>query len=916
VKEHEPPVGARRWLESTLEPLGVVGESIAGDLRSEWRALADRIGRRGADGWYRRQALGIVVRVLRDRWIGSGPLHPGTTRGARKRSREVWSMRGLLNEIRQVGRSLVRARQYALAAVLTLALAVAANVIVFSVTNSILLEPLSYPGAGRLLALRHAAPGLGYPRFGISPGLYYQYRENVTGIESSGLYATMTMNVTSPSAPPERVSVLASTYSLFDALAVSPSIGRGFSAEEDSPGAAGVVVLGHDFWQIRYGGSPSVIGTMLTVNGEDRLVVGAMPAGFSFPQRDMALWVPLRIDLASSNPGNFAFEAVARMGPSSTLAQVQTQLESVTSRLADAYPDESGLRAFLETGRFAPIPRPLKEEIVGDLRQPLLILLGTAALVLLIACANVTNLFLVRAENRQRDVAVRSALGASRGLLARVFLAESVLISVAAGAIGLVIGAAGVGSLVRLAPPNLPRIAEVAIRPAVVGYAAAMTIVIAFLLALIPALRMTRPAVLALVSRSGARATAGRERHRARQALVVVQTALAVVLLVGSGLMLRTFSQLRSIDPGFEADGLLTFRVSLPGATYAAPPAAARFHDRVLEQLRGLPGVQSAGAISEAPLATQASGTAFAVEDHPVSANELNPMFWYTSVSQGYFETMKIPVLAGEIFDNAEREANRRAIVISKSIAQKFWPGENPVGKRIRGGDPSVTQWNTVIGVVGDVHERRLQDEPGLMIYFPTLSADQVDPPTEQPNRPAALSMTYVVRGPHPDQLAGAIRNAVWQIDPNLPVAAVNTMSRIIADSMVQISFTMLALVIAATLALFLGAIGLYGVVSYIVTQRMREIGLRIALGAHPAAVRRMVVWQGFRLSVTGLAIGCAVALSLARLLGNLLYGTSPGDPLTFAAVVALLAAVGLVATWVPAMRASRVDPARTLNAE
>jgi putative ABC transport system permease protein len=914
--ERQPPRWVARCLGATLRPLGEVGESIADDLRSEWSALSAQDGRRRADRWYRRQAMGIVVRVVRDRWIGSGPFHPRTTKGARQRGREIWSMRGLLNEMRQVTRSLLRARQYAIAAVLTLALAVAANTIVFSVTNSILLEPLSYPEAGRLLVLRHAAPGLGYPRFGISPGLYYQYRENVTAIESSGLFATMTMNVTSPGSPPERVTALASTYTLFETLGITPVIGRGFGAEEDVPDAAGVVVLGHDFWQNRYGSNPSVIGSTVTVDGEDRLIVGVMPAGFSFPGRDMALWMPLRIDLATSSPGNFGFMAIARMRPSSTQAEVQTQLESVVGRLADAYPDQREFHAFLETGRFAPIPRPLKEDIVGDLRQPLLILLGTAGLVLLIACANVTNLFLVRAENRQRDVAVRSALGAGRGLLARVFLAESVLISTAAGVAGLAIGAIGIGSLVRLAPPNLPRIDEVAIRPTVVAYAAALTVVTALLLALIPALRMTRPAVLALVSRSGARTTAGRDRHRVRQVLVVVQTALAVVLLVGSGLMLRTFSQLRSIDPGFDADGVLTFRVSLPGSTYADAPAAARFHDRLLEQLRALPGVQSAGAITEAPLATQASGTAFAVEDHPVGADELNPMFWYTSVSQGYFETMKIPLLSGETFDNADREAKRRAIVISQSLAQRFWPGENPIGKRIRGGGDTTGEWSTVVGVAGNVHERRLQDEPGLMVYFPTLSSDLVDRPAGQPGRPPALSMTYVVRGSQPDQLGGAVRNAVWQLDPNLPIAAVNTMSRIVADSMVQISFTMLALVIAATLALFLGAIGLYGVISYIVSQRMREIGLRIALGANPASVRRMVVWQGFRLSVIGLGLGSAVALSLARLLGNLLYGTRPNDPLTFAAVLALLGFVGLVATWVPAMRAARVDPARTLNAD
>jgi putative ABC transport system permease protein len=905
-----------RCLRRVLSSLGEVGESIVGDLRSEHSGLVETEGRACADRWYARNAMGILMRVMADRVRGDGPFHPNGW-SARRGRKEMWSMGGLWNELRQAGRNLLRAPQYALAAILTLALAVAANTVVFSVTNSVLLEPLDYPESNRLIILTHSAAGLGYPRIGVSPGLYYQYRENLTAVESSGMYAVQTMNLTSDGAPPERVTALTSTYSLFEALKVPPLLGRGFTEEEDQPGASGTVVLSWQLWQDRFGGDRTILDRSIRVNGEERQVVGVMPQGFEFGDDEMALWVPLRLAIDGTDPGQFAFSAVVRLRPGATLPQLETQLNTAVRRLADAYPDERSFNAFLQAGRFAPTPKPLKDDIVGNLRQPLLILLGTGALVLLIACANVTNLFLVRAENRQRDISVRAALGAGRGLLMRHFLAESVLIALLAGIVGVVLGAFGVGALQRVAPPNLPRIGEVAIRPAVVLYAAGLTAFVAIVLALIPAIRLTRPAVLALVSRSGTRTTAGRERHRARQGLVVVQTALALVLLVGSGLMLRTFSQLRSVDPGFDPNDILTFRLSLPAATYRDAANAAAFHERLLERLRAIPGVQTAGAVGDLPLAFSGNGTSFQIEDHPVGPDELNPMLWYTSVTENYFDVMKIPVRTGEAFDAIGRESTRRAVIVNERLAEHFWPGQNPVGKRLRAGEGDSTRWSVIVGVVGNVHERSLETEPAEMVYYPMLTAPATEPPPDgSDNRPASRAMTFVLRSPRPEALVQPVRDAVWALDPTLPVAAVTTMTTIVDQSMVQTSFTMLALVIAAILALFLGAIGLYGVISYIVTQRTREIGLRIALGAHPAAVRRMIVWQGLRLSIIGLGAGCIVALGGAQVLASMLYGISPFDPVTFGAVVALLGGVGLFATWLPALRASRVDPARALQAE
>jgi predicted permease len=415
------------------------------------------------------------------------------------------------------------------------------------------------------------------------------------------------------------------------------------------------------------------------------------------------------------------------------------------------------------------------------------------------------------------------------------------------------------------------------------------------------------------VSRGGLRTTAGRERSRARQLLVVVQTALALVLLAGSGLMLRTFAQLRSIDPGFDPAEVLTFHIALPSASYPDARSAASFHEQLLQRVRALPGVEAAGAVGEIPLGNRNTGTAFDIDGQPVAPGALPPMLSYTYATEGYFDAMRIPLSSGAPFGHADHEVSRRGVIVSKAMADRFWPGQDPLGKRLRAsGDANA--WNEVIGVAGDVRDRRLQDDPSPRVYFPILRAPDGD--TITANETVARGMTYVVRSPRPEALANAVRNEVWAIDRDLPITSITTMRTLVAESMTQISFTMFALVIAAGLALFLGAVGLYGVISYMVTQRTREIGLRIALGAEASSVRRMVVLQGVRLSVAGLIIGSLAALGLTRVLSSLLFQTSPNDPATFAAVILVIASVSILSSWLPAQRATRVDPARSLQAE
>ncbi len=919
VPRTQPPALAEQLLRLCLEPLGDAGACMLGDLRQEHGEMARARGPHAAGAWYRRQVPGIALRVLRDRLLRSGPFYhpPHHGGGDRARRREAWSMTTIRKEAQHAIRSLARAPQYTVAAVLTLALAVAANTIVFSVVNAVLLKPLPYPHADRLVILRHTAPGLNYPRIDISPGMYREYRKDASDIEESAIYRQDNVNLTGDDASPERVVSLTASRTLFPTLGVSPVLGRGFTEEEDAPGGAPAVILSHALWQRRFGGDRAVLGRTLRVDGVARTVVGVMAPDFAFVTPDIMVYTPLAIDMPNAPPGSFAYDAVARLRPRISVNQLRVQLDGIIRRLGDVFADPQGqFKAFLKTGRFASSAVPLKEDITGDARRPLWILLGTAAFVLVIACANVTNLFLVRAEARQRDIAVRAALGAGRGRLARHFLLESSLLSLAAGAVGLLLGAVGLRVLLRVAPRNIPRLDEVRIDPVVMGYAVALVVIVALLLALIPAIRLTSPRALAVVSNSGTRTTAGRDRQRTRQLLVVLQTALALVLLTGSGLMLRTFAQLRAINPGFDAHDVLTFRLSLPAAGYPDAAAAASFHERLLERLRALPGVRAAGAVTDIPLGNSATGTGFLIEDHPPAQGELPPILWYGYASDGYFEAMRIPLLHGSAFESADREATRSAVVVSEALAQRFWPGQDAIGKRLRAADGS-QEWRTVVGVVGSVRIRNLREDPDPIVYYPLLSAPPVaghGNAGQAAPQPAARMMAFALRAPDPEAMAAAVRREVWALDPNLPIASISTLESMVAQSMVPIAFTMLALVIAASLALFLGAIGLYGVISYVVTQRTREIGLRMALGAEQRSVRRMVVWQGFRLSALGLVLGALSSFGLTRLLGSLLYNTSPHDWRTFVAVTALLGLVGLLASWVPARRAARIDPARALQ--
>ncbi|MGH7555817.1 MAG: ABC transporter permease, partial [Longimicrobiales bacterium] len=800
-------------------------------------------------------------------------------------------MDGTWSGMRYAARGLLRAPTFTIAAAVTLGLAIGANASIFSVVQGVLLKPLAFRDSDRLASVGHTAPGLGYDDFGVSPGTYSVYRDHGGVFESSGMYQAATVNVTGDDAPPDRVDAALATHDLFATLGVPASLGRSFDAAEDGPGGPKVVMLSHALWRERFGSDPGVIGKSLRVDGVSRTVVGVMPRDFIFPSPQTKLWLPLALDSAGMrSPGNFSFNAIARLRPGSSAARADVQLRPMVQRILEEFGGGGGdFAAFVNAGKLAPLVKSLKQQVVGEISRPLWILLGTVIFVFLIACANVTNLFLVRAEARQKEMAVRAALGAGRSGLIRHYLSESALIAVAGGIIGLGLAWVGLRALLAAAPPGIPRLSEISIDPMVLAFTFGVTGVAAVLLAVVPAIRLTSPNLMAGLSRSGRGSTAGRQRHRARQFLVVLQTALALVLLIGSGLMVRSFQKMRALDPGFSARDALTFRLTLPESSYADAARVELFHRQLLEKLRALPGVQGAGASTHLPLSTCCPGTAHVVEDHPVEPGTLPPMFWYAMTAPGYFDALGISLIEGRTFTVADADTASRVIVVSEPLARRFWPNYSALGKRIRfSGDTTARAFRTIVGVVGGVLDRDLEEEASELVYYPLSRREGT--------ADATRSMSYVVRGPGASALAPLVRREVWSLDSNLPIASTATMEEVLDESMVRTSFTMLALVVAAVIALFLGAIGLYGVISYLVTQRMGEIGIRLALGARPGQVRGMVVRQGVQLAALGLAIGFGGALGLTPLMKGILYGTEPTDAATFAVVSLLLAGFALLA--------------------
>ncbi|MCG6988889.1 MAG: ABC transporter permease [Gemmatimonadetes bacterium] len=809
--------------------------------------------------------------------------------------------------LRYAARSLARTPRFTLIAVFTIALGIGVDTAVFSVVDGVLLKDLTYPRSQELVNVWSSAPGLGYNQFPLSPDVYYFYRSHSHAFADMALYSAEDMSVTG-NGQPERVHTVSATASLFSTLGVAPLLGRAYTPAEDVPDGPHVVVISYGLWQSRFGGDPKVLGRTLDIGDVSREIVGVMPPHFGFP-RHIDLWLPLGLDAKNPPTGSFSFPAIARLAPGVTAADAQAQLVPLVKRLRDGLGEAEQYKAFLDNGHYAPLVHSMKEDLVGNLERPLWVLLGTVAFVLLIACANVANLVLIRAEVRRRESAVRTALGATRGVLIRQNAAESALLAVMGGAVGLLVAWLGVPLLLSHAPPQLPRLDGVGMNGTVVLFTLGVTALSALLFGVAPVLRYSPAALLGALKQGGRGAATGSgRRQRARNLLVAVQTALALVLLVGSGLMVRSFWSARNTDLGFDPADLLTFRLSLPQAKYATPTAVEAFHEDLLARLRALPGVESAALTSAMPLEQGAPGTTFEVEGHSTEPGQLPPMLHYRRVSPGFVKTMGIHLLAGRTLVPSDLSDGAGHVLVDRTIAERFWPGQDAVGKQLRPLNDT-TRWYTVEGVVGKVLDLGVRQEPKPLVYYPMVSPDG--------DRGWAVRMpTYVVRARNPAALAASVRSTVWSVDSDMPIADVRTGEDLVSASVIQLSFTMFTLGIAALLALVLGAVGLYGVLSYSVAQRTQEIGVRMALGAERGVVMRMVVRDGARITVIGLLVGLAGAAALTRLLEGILYDVKALDPLTFVGTALLLLAVALLSAYLPARRAAAVDPMESMRME
>ncbi len=812
-------------------------------------------------------------------------------------------------QLRLLWRRAVGSPGFTLVSLATLAIGIGANVAIFTVVNGVLLRPLPMPDSERLVLLRHAAPGLTeLDELPLSDALYFLYAAESRTLEGVAAYQPLQASFTGAD-DPQRVQAAAVTASFFEVMRTPPQLGRTFTPEDDRPGAAPVIVLSDGLWHARYGGDPGVIGRMADIDGTRVEVVGVMPPGFSFSQPEAELWRPLQLDRDDTQLGAFGIAGVARLADGATLEQAQSELATLLSNLAEVFPDEAAAQVLAAAG-FRPLVDRAREVVVGDIEPTLWILLGAVGFLLLIACANVANLLLVRSEARRGEAAIRAALGSSRGRLAGSALVESVVLGVAGGIAALPLALLAVRLVVRFGPQALPRLDEISADAAVLAFGLVVSIVAGLLFGVLPALRASAAGAAGHMTAGARGASAGRERQLARRGLVVVQIALALTLLVGSGLAVRSFGRLAAVDPGFDPVDVLTFGLALPERDYGAD-ARLGFHRQLVERLRALPGASDAAAVSTVPLGGAVSGSGYSIEGRPLDDGEVPPVFMSKTVSPEYFDTLRIELAEGRRFDPLDGERGDSVVVVSQAVANAYWPGESALGKGIRAGGPPEgedQEWSRIVGVVGDVHETTLHEDPLPMVYYPL--------PGTAGDAGAPATMRYAVRARSAAGLGAAVREAVRGLDPTLPIADVETLETLVGRARAERAFVMVLLVIAAGLALLLGSVGLYGVVSYTVAQRRREIAIRMAVGARAADVGRLVLTEAGGLAVVGAALGIGAAVALTRRLQALLFETSPLDPAVFLGVSAILVGVCLLASWLPARRAARIDPMHALRVE
>jgi predicted permease len=815
--------------------------------------------------------------------------------------------------LRRVLRRLANAPLFTSVAVITLALGIGANTAIFSVVNGVLLKPLPFEDAERLVGVWHTAPGLGAPIVNQSPATYLTYRDEGRVFEDIGLWDGSSVSITG-FGEPERISALNVTDGTFAVLRVQPALGRRFTADDDSPRTPERMMLTHAYWQRKFGSDPNVIGRSVVVDGRPREIIGVLPAGFRFLNLNPQVVLPFRLNRAEVFVGNFSYQGVARLKPGVTIEQANADLARLIPHVVERFRLPPGFtRQMFDEVRLGPNVRPLERDVIGDVGRVLWVLLGTVGIVLLIACANVANLFLVRAEGRQQELAIHAALGAGWRRIAWELLSESLVLGLIGGAAGLAIASAGVSALVAAAPDGLPRVTDIGIDPAVLFFTLGVSLVAGLLFGLIPIVKFARPQLANALKQGGRLSSAGKERHRARNALVVVEVALAVVLLVASGLMIRTFQSMRHVDPGFVRPAeVITLRLSIPESLIGDPDQTARLYEQIVRRLEQVPGVTSVGTSSSITMDGIENNDPIFVEDFPGPGGRIPPLRRYKFVGENYFKTMGNPVIAGRALTWNDAYTHAPVVMVSENFAREFWKEPAAaLGRRIRNSPEN--PWRTIVGVVGSERDNGVAQPAPAIIYWPLVVADFWGEKLR-----VQRAMGYAIRTDRSKSptLLKELQQAVWAVNPNLPVANVRTLDQILSSSMAQTSFTLVMLGIAAAVALVLGVVGIYGVIAYIATQRRREIGIRIALGAARRDVSRLFLRHGLLLAGAGIVLGLAAAAGVTRVMSALLFGVSALDPATYAAVAIGLGATALLASYLPAARASRVDPAEALRRE
>jgi len=819
----------------------------------------------------------------------------------------------MANQLKHVFRRLLRSPIFTAVTLATVAIGIGANSAIFSVINGVLLKPLPYADAERLVGVWQSAPVIGINDLTLSFSDYFTFLDENRSFQELGLWDNDSVSITGLGAP-EQVQNIEVTAGILPALGVQPQLGRWFTAKDDSPGSPATVILTYGYWMRKFGGDPLAVGRRIVVDGEAKEIVGVMPQSFRFLDDKPDLIVPFQYDRNKATLGNFSYKGIARLKPGVSLAQANQDIARMIPIVNTKFPPPPGFSVKLfEEIKLQPNVRPLKRDVIGDLGKVLWVLMGSIGVVLLIACANVANLLLVRAEGRQQELAIRSSLGANWTEIARELLMESVFLGLAGGVLGLGLAYAGLKILVSIAPASLPRLQDIYIDPRVLLFTLTLSLLAGLLFGLIPVMKYGAPSMAAVLRAGGRTLSQSKERHRVRNTLVVLQVALALVLLISSGLMIRTFVALQRVQPGFtNASQLQTVRLYIPDAQVKEPERVLRMLQEMQQKISVIPGVASASFSNWAPTDGNTSSDVLYAADRTYREGELPPLRRFHYVAPGFFQAIGTRLVTGRDYTWQDMQDKRNVVIVSENLARDLWRDPSAaLGKRIREGMKD--DWREIIGVVENLHDDGADHKPPSTVYWPVRMKNIYG----QPN--------YVLRGPvfairstraGSESFVKEIQQAIWSVNANLPITKTRTLEEVYRGSMARSSFTLVMLAIAGSMALLLGVVGIYGVISYSVSQRTREIGIRIALGAQPRTLRAMVVRNGVLLASIGVAFGLAGAAALTRIMASFLFDVSALDPLTYCAVSAGLLAAAAAASYIPAHKASSVNPVDALRAE